>query len=273
MAQALKTLCPCLLDKPFELRTDNATACSSYNSSATSVTALLADAALLVAGRRVAAFSHVVAYPWQTSSLRGTASTLLDAASYGQRRVLLSPDSDPAACVDSDGPGALQQTPSPPRSPVGPGDPPPGGSSQRQPGPNQAEDNRFSISMSSPDQPRLGPRDTTFLMPHSLRATGLNVIAGTANLKSESLATARSRSDRHGVSVIISAGPMAPTGGNDSDTQWTRDSRGASCLPVSPARSQPSPRLFKASGSGLFRVTQPEAASGRPCHGSRSWWL
>ena len=37
------------------------------------------------------AFSHVVAYNRQTSALRGTADTLLDAASYGSRCVLLSP--------------------------------------------------------------------------------------------------------------------------------------------------------------------------------------
>jgi hypothetical protein len=43
------------------------------------------------------AFSHVVAYTRQTSALRGTADTLLDAASYGARWVLLSPA--PAAGV------------------------------------------------------------------------------------------------------------------------------------------------------------------------------
>ena len=43
------------------------------------------------------AFSHVVAYNRQTSALRGTADTLLDAASYGSRWVLLSPA--PAAGV------------------------------------------------------------------------------------------------------------------------------------------------------------------------------
>ena len=37
------------------------------------------------------AFSHVVAYNRQTSALRGKAGTLLDAASYGSRWVLLSP--------------------------------------------------------------------------------------------------------------------------------------------------------------------------------------
>ena len=37
------------------------------------------------------AFSHVVAYSRQTSALRGTADSLLDAASYGSRWVLLSP--------------------------------------------------------------------------------------------------------------------------------------------------------------------------------------
>ena len=42
-------------------------------------------------------FSHVVAYTRQTSALRGTADTLLDAASYGTRWVLLSPA--PAAGV------------------------------------------------------------------------------------------------------------------------------------------------------------------------------
>jgi hypothetical protein len=36
-------------------------------------------------------FTHVVAYTRQTSALRGTVDTLLDAASYGQRWVLLSP--------------------------------------------------------------------------------------------------------------------------------------------------------------------------------------
>jgi transposase InsO family protein len=43
------------------------------------------------------AFSHVVAYHRQTSALRGTADTLLDAATYGSRWVLLSPA--PAAGV------------------------------------------------------------------------------------------------------------------------------------------------------------------------------
>ena len=43
------------------------------------------------------AFSHVVAYTRQTSVLRGTADTLLDAAAYGTRWVLLSPA--PAAGV------------------------------------------------------------------------------------------------------------------------------------------------------------------------------
>ena len=37
------------------------------------------------------AFSHVVAYTRQTSALRGMEDTLLDAASYGVRWVLLSP--------------------------------------------------------------------------------------------------------------------------------------------------------------------------------------
>ncbi len=37
------------------------------------------------------AFSHVVAYTRQTSALRGTADSLLDSASYGDRWVLLSP--------------------------------------------------------------------------------------------------------------------------------------------------------------------------------------
>ena len=36
-------------------------------------------------------FSHVVAYHRKSSALRGTAETLLDAASYGQRWVLLTP--------------------------------------------------------------------------------------------------------------------------------------------------------------------------------------
>ena len=43
------------------------------------------------------AFSHVVAYTRQTSALRGTVDTLLEAASYGTRWVLLSPA--PAAGV------------------------------------------------------------------------------------------------------------------------------------------------------------------------------
>jgi hypothetical protein len=43
------------------------------------------------ASARGGAFSHVVAYTRQTSALRGTADTLLDAASYGSRWVLLSP--------------------------------------------------------------------------------------------------------------------------------------------------------------------------------------
>ena len=43
------------------------------------------------------AFSHVVTYSRQKSALRGTADTLLDAASYGPRWVLLSPA--PAAGV------------------------------------------------------------------------------------------------------------------------------------------------------------------------------
>ena len=35
------------------------------------------------------AFSHVVAYNWQTSALCGTADMFLDAASYGSRWLLL----------------------------------------------------------------------------------------------------------------------------------------------------------------------------------------
>ena len=55
------------------------------------------DLALLVARRRLGglcprgAFSHVVAYTRQTSALRGTAHTLLDAAAAGFRCVRLSP--------------------------------------------------------------------------------------------------------------------------------------------------------------------------------------
>ena len=41
------------------------------------------------------AFSQVVAYTWQTSALRGTVDTLLDAASYGARWLLLSPAPGP----------------------------------------------------------------------------------------------------------------------------------------------------------------------------------
>ena len=44
------------------------------------------------------AFSHVVAYTRQTSALRGTVDTLLDATSYCFRWVLLSPD---FICVNS----------------------------------------------------------------------------------------------------------------------------------------------------------------------------
>jgi hypothetical protein len=71
-------------------------------------TALGVDSALLVAQRRLAAgtvactcprgaFSHVVAYHWQTLVLRGTEDTLLDAALYCSLWVLLSPT--PAAGV------------------------------------------------------------------------------------------------------------------------------------------------------------------------------
>ena len=56
------------------------------------------------------AFSHVVAYTRQTSALRGTADTLLNAASYGSRWVLLSPA--PAAGV------ARALRPRAPRPPV-----------------------------------------------------------------------------------------------------------------------------------------------------------
>ena len=56
------------------------------------------------------AFSHVVAYTRQTSALRGTADTLLDAASYGSRWVLLS--QAPAADV------ARALRPRPPRPQV-----------------------------------------------------------------------------------------------------------------------------------------------------------
>jgi hypothetical protein len=48
------------------------------------------------------AFSHVVAYSRQTSTLRGTADSLLDAASYGARWVLLSPAA--AAGIQQDPP-------------------------------------------------------------------------------------------------------------------------------------------------------------------------
>ena len=40
---------------------------------------------------RRAPYTHVVAYHRSTSALRGTADSLLDAASYGSRWVLLSP--------------------------------------------------------------------------------------------------------------------------------------------------------------------------------------
>ena len=39
---------------------------------------------------RASSFSHVVAYHRRTSALRGTVESLLDAASYGTRWVLLS---------------------------------------------------------------------------------------------------------------------------------------------------------------------------------------
>jgi hypothetical protein len=55
------------------------------------------------------AFSHVVAYSRQTSALRGTADTLLDAASYGVRWVLLSPAA--AAGVSRDPPAGPGRRP------------------------------------------------------------------------------------------------------------------------------------------------------------------
>ena len=60
------------------------------------------------------AFSHVVAYSRQTSSLRGTADSLLDAASYGSRWVLLSPAAADGLCRDSPAAErALHQRPQP----------------------------------------------------------------------------------------------------------------------------------------------------------------
>ena len=55
------------------------------------------------------AFSHVVAYSRQTSALRGTADTLLDAASYGVHWVLLSPAA--AAGVSRDPPAGPGRRP------------------------------------------------------------------------------------------------------------------------------------------------------------------
>ncbi len=56
------------------------------------------------------AFSHVVAYSRQASALRCTADSLLDAASYGIRWVLLSPAA--AAGVSRDPPAGPGRRPS-----------------------------------------------------------------------------------------------------------------------------------------------------------------
>ena len=48
---------------------------------------------------RRAPYTHVVAYHRSTSALRGTADSLLDAASYGSRWVLLSPAAAPGVAV------------------------------------------------------------------------------------------------------------------------------------------------------------------------------
>jgi hypothetical protein len=83
------------------------------------------DDPLLVADGRVApwqrgtvarlcprgAFSHVVAYSRQTSALRCTADSLLDAASYGIRWVLLSPAAAAAAGVSHDPPAGPGRRP------------------------------------------------------------------------------------------------------------------------------------------------------------------
>jgi hypothetical protein len=57
------------------------------------------------------AFSHVVAYSRQTSALRGTADSLLDAASNGVRWVLLSPAAAAAAGVSRDPPAGPGRRP------------------------------------------------------------------------------------------------------------------------------------------------------------------
>ena len=62
------------------------------------------------ASARVARNSHVVARTRQTSALRGTADTLLDADSFGVRWVLLSPAPGAAPRLGGSGP-PLWQTP------------------------------------------------------------------------------------------------------------------------------------------------------------------
>ena len=48
---------------------------------------------------RRAPYTHVVAYHWSTSALRGIANSLPDAASYGSRWVLLSPAAAPGVAL------------------------------------------------------------------------------------------------------------------------------------------------------------------------------
>ena len=59
------------------------------------------------------AFSHVVAYSRQTSTLGGTANSLLDAASYGARWVLLSPTTAGIQQPPPAQPGRLRRHPRP----------------------------------------------------------------------------------------------------------------------------------------------------------------
>ena len=61
------------------------------------------------------AFWHVVAYTRQTSALRGTADTLLDAASYGARWVLLSTAPGAGVARPADSAARARRSGRPPR--------------------------------------------------------------------------------------------------------------------------------------------------------------
>ncbi len=54
---------------------------------------------MVACASRRAPYTHVVAYHWSTSALRGTADSLLNAASYCSRWVLLSPAAAPGVAV------------------------------------------------------------------------------------------------------------------------------------------------------------------------------